>query len=102
MPSSNSFSVFYDREKQVMRVAWRESDPSFFACPNDNRDISKAILSNLTQQWDASVMREVGLSHLVGKNTADVVDALSERLPQDMKFSFSGVELAEILKALKS
>lgn len=99
MQSSSTFSVSYYRNKGVMRVSWRDSDPSIFACPNDTTNISEAILTNLTQQWDASVMNEIGLSNLLGKNTADVADALGKQLPQADEFSFSGQELVEILKA---
>lgn len=94
-----AFSVSYYRAKGMMRVAWREDDPSFFACPNDNEDISRAILANLTQQWDASVLNELGLSNLLGMNIEDVAEALGEQLPKAEEFSFSGPELVEILKA---
>lgn len=101
MPVASEFSVSYyrkDGENGVIHVAWKKDDPSFFACPNDNRDISRAILANLTQQWDASVLNELGLSNLLGMSIVDTAEALGKQLPRADEFSLTGPELVEILK----
>jgi hypothetical protein len=100
MPPSCTFTVSYNREKQVMRTSWHDSDPFIFVCPNNSEDISKAILNNLTQQWDAATMASLGLSNLLQKDKLAIVEELGNRLPATNDFAFSCEQLLEILHVL--
>lgn len=112
MSAISEFSVFYSRKKGVsprsspspdtgvMRVMWGENDPCIFVCSDTPVEIGRAILANLTQQWDASVMTRLGLSNLGEKNIEDVAEALGARLPAADEFTLTQNDLVEILKAL--
>jgi hypothetical protein len=100
MKTPTNFVISYDRSQGVLCISLHASDSSFVVCPNDNRQIARAILANLTEQWNRTVLTNLGLSNLLGKNTEDVVIFLSNHLPSTLTFEFSSEELVNLLSSL--